>query len=32
MIAAFTFGCAALGACVVGVYLPIFELAGSIKE
>jgi hypothetical protein len=31
LIAAFVFGCAAIGACLVGLYLPIFELAGKIK-
>jgi hypothetical protein len=31
LIAAFVFGCAAIGACLVGLYLPIFDLAGKIK-
>jgi hypothetical protein len=31
LIAAFAFACAALGACVVGVYLPIYEMAGKIN-
>jgi hypothetical protein len=32
LVAAFVFGCAALAVCLVGMYLPIFELAGKIKE
>ena len=31
LVAAFAFGGAALTACVAGLYLPIFEMAGSIS-
>ncbi len=31
LVASFVFGCAAMGVCVVGMYAPIFALAGAIK-
>jgi hypothetical protein len=31
LIAAFAFGCAALGVCVMGLYLPLFEMSGKIN-
>jgi len=32
LVAALVFGCAAVGVCLVGLYAPIFALAGAIKE
>lgn len=29
---AFVFGAAGLASCLVGVYLPVFALAGAVKE
>jgi hypothetical protein len=31
LVAAFVLGCVSVGVCVVGVYLPLFELADKIK-
>jgi hypothetical protein len=31
LVAAFLFGCAAIAVCMVGVYQPMFDLAGKIK-
>lgn len=31
VVAAFVFGCAAFAMCLVGMYLPIFDLADNIK-
>jgi hypothetical protein len=32
LVAAFAFGCAAVGVCWTGLYQPIFALAGKIKD
>jgi hypothetical protein len=32
LVAAFVFGTAAVGVCMAGLYEPIFELAGKIRE